>query len=90
MVHHSRLTLILVISAIVTAGLILLNVARTSTWAQDSDVDEEKANHSHGTGDDAHVHGEREGHTHGTGDDGHVHAAKTHVQRLIRTPKKTR
>ena len=73
MVHHSRLTLILVISAIVTAGLILLIVTRTSTWAQDSGVHEEKANHSHGTGDDAHVHGEREGHTHGTGDDGHVH-----------------
>ena len=83
MVHHSRLTLILVISAIVTAGLILLNVARTSTWAQDSDVDEEKANHSHGTGDDGHVHGEREGHTHGTGDNDRVHAENgdhTHVE----------
>ena len=73
MLCHSRLTLILVISVIVTAGLVLLNVTRTLTWANDSDVHEEKANHTHDTEDDAHVHGEHDGHTHGTSDEGHVH-----------------
>ena len=73
MLRHSRLTLILVISAIVTAGLVLLNVTRTSTWAQESGVHEEQANHTHDTEDDGHVHGEHDGNTHGTSDDSHVH-----------------
>ena len=73
MLRHSRLTLILAISAIVTAGLVLLNVTRTSTWAQESGVHEEQANHTHDTEDNGHVHGEHDGDTHGTSDDSHVH-----------------
>ncbi len=64
MLRHSRFTLILVISAIVTAGLILLNVTRSSTWAQNSGVHEEKANHTHGAANDGHVHGEDSTHPH--------------------------
>ena len=72
MLRHSRLTLILAISVIVTAGLVSLNVTRTSTWARDSDVHEEKANHTHNPEDDGHVHGDHANDTHGKAHDGHI------------------
>lgn len=73
MLCHSRPTLILVICAIVTAGLVPLAVTGTSTWAQDSDSHKENANHTHDTRVDGHAHGEHGDHTHGTEDDSHSH-----------------
>ncbi|MDE0297907.1 MAG: efflux RND transporter periplasmic adaptor subunit [Candidatus Poribacteria bacterium] len=70
---RSRLTLVLAISVIVTAGLVLLNVTRTSTWAQDSGAHAEKANHTHNAKNDSHSHGERNDHSHGARDDSHSH-----------------
>ena len=73
MLCHSRPTLILVICAIVTAGLVPLAVTGTSTWAQDSDTHKENANHTRDTRVDGHTHGEHVEHTHGTEDDSHSH-----------------
>ena len=70
MLRYSRLTLILVIFAIVTAVSISLSVTRTVTWAHDSGAQEKEANHAHDTKDGGHAHGE---HTHGSSDSGHVH-----------------
>ena len=70
MLRYSRLTLILVIFAIVTAVSISLSVTRRVTWAHDSGAQEKEGNHAHDTKDGGHAHGE---HTHGSSDSGHVH-----------------
>ena len=69
----SRLTLILAISVFVTVGFVLLNVTRTSTWAQDSGSQKENGDHTHDTRDDGHVHDVHNNPTHDTGDGSHVH-----------------
>ena len=73
MLRHFRLTLILAISAIVTASLVSLNITRTLTWAQDSVAREEKADRTPVTEDDEHVHDAHNNPTHDTGDGSHVH-----------------